>query len=243
MAESSQQVGAAFEVIGTGFWSSTSSLPSANMLGPRVRGRASLLTLMFAEVMEQAVQPTRLPISGFATIFGSAFGEMERLIQLLETMQSPSGDVSPLRFQTSVHNAAAGQISIVAQNPRFSTSLAAGHNTVAMSFVEAACWMQLHEAPLLLVMGDEASPAWIPGGDAYAPVAAAVALAPSHSSPSGAVPLRLLRADATSPRPDTTPPSGNPCAKLAPLVEWLATPFGAFHLNDPGTPGYVIERT
>ncbi len=244
MAELPQQVGASLHVIGVGFWSPPPDLPAANMLAPRVRGRASLLTLMFAEVMEKAMQQAQIPASTYATIFGSAFGEMERLIQLLETMQSASGEVSPLRFQTSVHNAAAGQISIAVKNSNFSTSLAAGHNTMAMSFVEAACWMQLHQAPLLLVMGDEAAPPRINEGTTYAPIAAALALVPSHSSTSAALRLRLLRAESTTPPANPTPASGNPCAQLAPLIEWLTSPSpGIFPLNRPGTPGYVIERT
>lgn len=255
-------VGAPMALVGLGFWTpqaprmpallapsdtEANSLPPGELLGARARGRASLLTLMFAEVAQQAADAANMPLEAFATVFGSAYGEMERLMQLLQTMQSPGGEVSPLRFQTSVHNASAGQISIVAKNQRFSTSVAAGPATVQMTFVEAACWMYAHAAPLLVVLGDESPPPRLSLGAPYPPLAAALAFSPDAQAPATAPRLRL-RCDVASASPAASNllnAGNNPCAVLPPLITWLSQNHGPgiFPLSNESTPGYGIERT
>jgi hypothetical protein len=66
--------------------------------------------------------------------------------------------LSPLRFQTSVHNAAAGQISIALQHRGFATSLAAGDDTFLMALIEAQSWIDCHGGDVLVVVADEALP-------------------------------------------------------------------------------------
>lgn len=229
---------------GMGFWmraAAAHDLPTAAVLNARTRGRASLLTLMFAEVVAQAAAQGQLELGSFATIFGSAFGEMERLMQLLEGMNGPTKEVSPLRFQTSVHNTAAGQISIATKNTHFSTSLAAGCHTVAMGFVEASAWMQSQQMPLVLALGDEAPPAQLHQGEPYAPLAAAFAFVPAATATPGLPRLRIARSQTENP-----PYPGlqqNPCALLQPLTQWLSSgQAGVFSLSAAGNSAYCIER-
>ncbi|MDX2019526.1 MAG: beta-ketoacyl synthase chain length factor [Deltaproteobacteria bacterium] len=216
-------------------------LPAAAMLNPRARGRASLLTLMFAEVVGQAAAEAEFEHGSFATVYGSSFGEMERLIELLHSMQGSASEVSPLRFQTSVHNAAAGQISIASKNTAFSTSIAAGNNTVAMGFVEAVAWMKTYAQPLVLALGDEAPPARLHPGEPYAPIAAAFAFVPPSEARPEHARLQVHLNEAGGP-----PRAGlvhNPCAVLQPLTAWLAAgSVGVFSLSGAAGSAYCIER-
>src|SRR5262249_16321909 len=70
-------------------------------------------------------------VAGLRIVVGSAFGEIATLVEMLDEREG-DGIVSPLRFQNSVHNAAAGHLSIAHKNRTPATSLAAGNDTVAM---------------------------------------------------------------------------------------------------------------
>lgn len=127
-----------------------------SLLSPRARGRASVLTQIFTALLEQlragGFDAARSPL-----VFGSAYGEMATTMQLLE-MQDSTGQSSPLRFQHSVHNTAAGILSIATQNAGFSTSVAAGMDTTAMTLLEGMVVLQhagLSEVAVLVA--DEAS--------------------------------------------------------------------------------------
>jgi hypothetical protein len=113
---------------------------------------------MLAHVAEVAVAQSGLSISKLPMIVGSAFGEMDITRKLLEMCFDGAGELSPARFQLSVHNASVGQLSIAVQNPMFSSAIAAGFNTVAMTFVEAQAWLNTHGGDLLVLLGDEALP-------------------------------------------------------------------------------------
>lgn len=76
-------------------------------------------------------------LSELPAIFGSAHGETGVLSELLAQLVSPSGALSPVGFASSVHNAASGYYSIATGNRGFTTSIAAGHDTVAACLFEA----------------------------------------------------------------------------------------------------------
>lgn len=187
--------------------------PDAQLLTPRMRGRASLLTAMFANVAEQAVRAAGLDARTLPSLFGSAYGEMGTIRALLAQL-SAAGDLSPARFQASVHNTAAGQLSIALGNRSFSSSIAAGHDTLAMLCIEACAFLEDQPGQLLVVCGDEgASPELQPGLD-YPPLAAAWVL--SNVTERGAVarlgwPVGAERSEGVSVR-------DNPCAPALALV-------------------------
>ena len=56
-----------------------------------------------------------MPLSRLRVVVGSAFGELATLVEMLEERER-DGLLSPLRFQNSVHNSAAGQLSIAHKN-------------------------------------------------------------------------------------------------------------------------------
>ncbi len=136
--------------------------PLASLLSPRARGRASALTQIFTTLLEHLCA-SGFDAAGSPLIYGSAYGEMATTIQLLD-VQAATGQSSPLRFQHSVHNTAAGILSIATQNSGFSTSVAAGMDTTAMALLEAMVVLE-HGAytDVAVLVADEASTSALAG--------------------------------------------------------------------------------
>lgn len=126
------------------------------LLSARARGRASALTLIFAELLE-GLASDGFDVARSPVIFGSAYGEMATTMRLLELLVD-AGQSSPLRFQHSVHNTAAGVLSIATGNSGFSTSVAAGTDTCSMALLEAIVYLQHSGASEVgVAVADEAS--------------------------------------------------------------------------------------
>ena len=150
--------------------------PAAALLPARMRGRASPLTLMVAEVADLAARAAGVSLDRMPSVFGSAYGEMNTTATLLSQLWAADGQLSPAKFQASVHNTAAAQLSIALHNSSFTTSLAAGYDTVAMCLVEASAWLARHPGQVLVVCADEAPTVALQPGAAYPPLAAAFVL-------------------------------------------------------------------
>ena len=199
----------------------TAARPAAQLLPARMRGRASLLTAMFAEVVAQAAQAAGVDPAGLPAVFGSAYGEMGTTLHLLEQLRAPGAQLSPAKFQASVHNTAAGQLSIALHNPRFSTSLAAGHATVPMALLEACAWLAAHPGQVLVAWAEEGASAVLQPDACYAPLAAACVLA--SAPPQAGAALARLHAPELRERgaavPD--PAAASPCAPALALVRAL----------------------
>ena len=90
------------------------------------------------------------------TVFGSALGESSIALRQLEMMVTGDGKISPTLFKNSVHNTAAGVLSVADRNRRASTSIATGELTVASALLEGM--LQLHDGASTVVVGvgDEA---------------------------------------------------------------------------------------
>jgi Beta-ketoacyl synthase, N-terminal domain len=149
--------------------------PAAELLPPRMRGRASPLTAMLANVVEQATRSAGVDPAELPSVFGSAYGEMQTTLCLLQQLWAAES-LSPAKFQASVHNTAAAQLSIALGNRSFSTSLAAGHDTLAAVLLEASAWLARHPGLLLVACGDEAPSEALQPGLSYSPLAAAFVL-------------------------------------------------------------------
>ncbi len=123
-----------------------------------------------------------MPLSRLRIVVGSAFGELTTLVAMLDERER-DGLLSPLHFQNSVHNAAAGQLSIAHGNKTPSTSLAAGNDTVAMVLLEAMTLLALGGDEVIAIVADEPLPQSIRPGHRATAIAAALVLAPE---PAGA---------------------------------------------------------
>src|SRR5262249_1924560 len=108
----------------------------------KMRRRAGLLGNMAARGRAQAAAQAGVPLSRARIVVGSAFGELGTMVEMLDEREG-DGVLSPLRFQNSVHNAAAGQLSIANKNRAPATSLAAGNDTVATALLEAMTLLAL----------------------------------------------------------------------------------------------------
>jgi hypothetical protein len=164
----------------------------------RLRRRASLLVRMVAEVAAQACQQAGVSLTGLPVVVGSAFGELTTTMEMLNELESEHA-LSPFRFHNSVHNTAAGYLSIAHQNRASCTSLAAGNDTAAMVLQEAVAFLADRGGDVLIVVADEALPEVL-AGPGSVPLSAAAVLRAGRAVEPGALAfagdLRQLRDDA-----------------------------------------------
>jgi predicted hotdog family 3-hydroxylacyl-ACP dehydratase len=139
-------------VLGFGVWTGSGE-PKAALIPPKLARRATFLSRMAAEVMEQAAAGKDL--SKVRTVHASASGEVRTLEALLDMLYD-DGVLSPARFHNSVHNTAAGHLSIATGNRAFSTTISAGADTVAMGLLEAMALLQDGGEDVLVIFADEA---------------------------------------------------------------------------------------
>ncbi len=141
-------------VTGVGVWTpEVSAEPSCALLPSRLARRASLLTRMAAAVMAEAA-PAEI-LAYVPTVYGTAYGESETLVALLE-MLTADGQYSPARFSGSVNNTASGTLSIATGNRAVSTAISAGNETVAMGLLECFGLLDERGGEVLLVLSEEA---------------------------------------------------------------------------------------
>jgi hypothetical protein len=249
------------QVLGVGVWTPTqpslesflaersqapASRPETQLLGARTRGRASLLTLMFANVVEQASAAAGIERGDVPIIFASAYGEMGTTLSLLEQLNRDDGRLSPAKFQASVHNTAAGQISIADRNRSFSTALAAGHDTVAMALIEAWAFLAREPGSVIVACADEGAPGVLAPERRFAPLAAAWVLSNGSNRRPGVARLARLvattRAYEPSPSPSPSFALENPCAAALSLARALfAAAPSSVVLNQAAADSWQID--
>ncbi len=162
-------------VHGAAWWTEEEGDLRPALLPPRLRRRTSPLTRAVAEVVarlqaQTGVDPAKVPM-----IHASAMGEIGTTLGLLAMMQEGNGAVSPTRFHNSVHNTAAGYVSIATGNRGFSTALAAGSQTPAMALVEAFSVIHAGATEVMVIVAEETLPAPLLG-PAYESLAVALHL-------------------------------------------------------------------
>lgn len=198
------------------------SEPTGTLVKPRDRRRMSLLSKALADSYAEALAEAAFDARNVASVFGSALGEAATMIGLLEQMWSEGGALSPMRFVSSVHNAAAGVVSIATENRGFTTSLGADFDTPAMALAEGFGLVLAHDEPVIVCCGDEVVPRdLVPEELRWELLAAAVALAPVRSAPAGTPRVSTISREAPTlaPSPLPTPIARNPSVGLLDLVD------------------------
>lgn len=220
--------------------------PEAGLLPTRARSRASLLTRMLAEVGQQVglaeAVTEGVVAQDTALVFGSSRGEFRTTEELLAMMCRDDGALSPARFQASVHNHCAGQLSIACQHRGFSTSLASGLHTVAACLEEALGLLAHDSARVVVLVGDEPLPGFVSGAEPTSPARGALAfglLLAREPADRDLAKLSLLDASRALAEPSAGPDPRwleiNPCAAGLPLLRLLhARQAGEVRLNAPG---------
>ena len=94
-----------------------------------------------------------------AIVFTSRHGELERNLNILQAL-SRNETPSPTDFTMSVHNAAAGSLTIAAQAPLVTASLSAGADSFQQGLIEVAALHAADYAQVLLVDFDGPIPAF-----------------------------------------------------------------------------------
>jgi len=168
--------------------------PKAALIPPKLARRASFLSRMAAEVASQAAAGVDLSL--VRTVHASAYGEVQTL-EVLLNMLYDDGVLSPARFHNSVHNTAAGHLSIATGNRAFSTTIAAGADTVAMGLFEAMALLQDSGEDVLVLFADEAPGPF--GLAAFQSLAIALHLTAKPKGPKLSRPHRAESASAYEP--------------------------------------------
>ena len=220
------------------------TLPNAALLPVRTRGRASLLSRMFAEVIEHVSSETSLVSrSGLSVVFGSGNGELQTSAVLLQMMNDDDHALSPARFQASVHNTAAGLLSIALRARGFATCIAAGDATAAACFEEAASYLTVHGGEIVVALADESTPRFLADVAPCEPLAMAFRLSATPSSEDCDIRMRMhLTCDQAQAGETRAAILENPCANALPLCKALLERRSArLHLTAPWPCSVQVE--
>jgi len=219
--------------------------PAGAALARGHRRRAGMLTRAMADASAEAMAAAGVDPSTVRTISGSAIGEGRTMIGLLEQMWAEE-PLSPAAFTVSVHNAAAGLISISNRNYGFVTSIAADYDTPAAALIEGLGLVRCTGQPVTIACADEDLPESLVGEvEPWRSLAAALVLVPDDASGP-----RLARVAVTAKAPAGGEPlapasledelARNPQAGLCDLVDAiLRGAHGWMRLDRGRGRGYV----
>lgn len=189
--------------------------PACSWVPSRLLRGSSRLTRMFGEVAAQATQHASADPKTIATIYTSSYGEIETMVQLLDVIFRGDGQLSPMRFKNSVHNAASGLGSIGQGNMAFSTALAAGPRSFEAGMLEALALLEERGGDVVVSCADDAIPMPLGALDAREALAIGIALStdPKHAR------MRVIDVAQTDPQPALQEAWGQPIR-----AGWLANP-------------------
>jgi hypothetical protein len=178
--------------------------PRADLVPKRQRRRTSPLSKALSDAFSDALEVSCLEPVSVASVFGSAIGEASTMVGLLDQMWNDAATLSPMRFATSVHNAASGVISIATENRGFTTAIGADYDTPAMALMEGIGIVLARGESVIVCCGDEAPPAdLVPDGAGWGMMTAAIAIGPTdRASPTRPRLSELTMAEATIEMPE-----------------------------------------
>jgi hypothetical protein len=200
-------------------WTADDGPPAAELLPRRLRRRTSGLTRACAEVLGRLAQGSTVDLGTAPVIYASAWGEMQTTIGLLAMMHEDDGAVSPTRFHNSVHNTAAGYLSIATANTGFATALAGGPATCAAAILEAVGWLGTEGSDVLVVVAEQRVTEPFVVDPDYVDLAVALQLSAEPST--GPQIDGLRRAELPEMQGVSERLRGNPCAPALALVAAL----------------------
>lgn len=228
----------------------TLAVPSCDLLPPAERRRAIPSVKLALAVGTEAVGHAGCDARSLTTVFAASSADTVTIHNILETLASPGREVSPTRFQNSVHNAPAGYWSIATHSHQPSISLCGFDATVAAGLLEAAARVRVDRCKVGLIVYDlplqEPLNALRP---IRWPFAAALILDPEPSSraiASLAIELRLEAGEASRVEQHDLEALrlGNPAARLLPVLQALSQPGeGRVFLDHIGTGQIAVTYT
>jgi len=223
-----------FAILGCGRWTEADGPPDTKLVQPMLRRRLSPLTAAMAHATAQAARASGADLGTIATVFGSTHGETSVLRDMLVQLTDEDAALSPIAFAGSVHNTAAGVVSISTNNHGFATSLGAGHDTLAACILEALGLMHAGHADVMVVVGDLSEPEpLVPEAQRAASLAAAF-----HLRRGG--PLRLGR-ELCAALPLDGPLGRSPVAGALALIDGLARALPVVRLDNGQGSGWSLR--
>jgi hypothetical protein len=200
---------------------------SGHLIPARQRRRASGLSRALADAYAESLEQATLDATRVASVFGSALGESATMIGLLDQMWDENAALSPMKFATSVHNAASGTVSIATKNRGYTTSIGADYDTPAMSLIEGISWVAAHDENVIVCCGDEQPPPdLVPDGLGWGLLSAAIALGPRSAASAhglGRLSLPSIETATSEPLRRDAALERNPCIGLLDLVHALSS--------------------
>lgn len=193
--------------------------PDLGLLSPSLRRGLSDVTRMFMHTSQAALQHAGLPADRVHVVFASAFGEIAAAEQLIGQAYEQDAS-SPARFRNSVHNTAAGLLSISTQNVLPGTAIAAGWDTVAMGLLEASSLLSAGAEHVLLVFAEERVPEALSSEHQHGALSAALVLSLARQGSRGVI--RNLRRSAAVQEPSPFRGQNHPLGPCVPLCAALA---------------------
>lgn len=132
----------------------TSDAVPVSRIPAMIRRRCSTTMKLSLEVAEQLSEGR---VFDYA-LFCSQHGELDRSMGLLKSIEKEEA-FSPTQFSLAVHNASAGQYSLMNTLQCNISALAAGENTLAMGLLEALAYLSLNpEHTVLFLIADDRIP-------------------------------------------------------------------------------------
>lgn len=128
--------------------------PKPSVIPANERRRAPLPVKIAVEVSEQAIKQSGQSAEAFACVFGSGLGDTQITDYMCRALATEDKLLSPTKFHNSVHNAAAGYWTISTDCMQAANSIAAYHDTVGMSLMEAAAQISTENIPVLVTVFD-----------------------------------------------------------------------------------------
>jgi hypothetical protein len=219
--------------------------PQAELVPLRQRRRASVLSKAVADAYAESLAPTGLDPATVESVFGSALGEATTMVGLLGQMYGDAATLSPMRFATSVHNAASGMISIATDNRGMTTAIGADYDTPAMALLEGMGVVLSRKRSVVVCCGDEAPPEdFVPPDVGWSLMTASIVIGPVDHAPIDAPRLSRLTiapADLEAP-PVTDSIARNPNIGLLDLVVAISQGAeGVLRLDRGAGRGYSIR--
>jgi Beta-ketoacyl synthase, N-terminal domain len=132
--------------------------PVPSLLPANERRRTGLVTRLALAVAEEAVTAAGLPLDSLRGVFGSANGDAQVVLSLLEALAVPTQPLSPTQFHNSVHNAVAGYWSIAAGSAKPVTCLSGYDATFGVALLKAVAEVAAEGVPVLLCVYDAPLP-------------------------------------------------------------------------------------
>lgn len=170
--------------------------PRPPAIDPGTWRRLSRLGRLAAVVAVPVLATSPVDLEALFVVFGTGIGEFSSSIAFLRSLhQKGTAGASPLAFQTSVHNAAPGQLAIALGLRGPMETVCAGEATAGHALLRAALHVAAGGGPALVLLADDLGPdvqvglryAGVPA--AYSEGAAAFLLGASG----GGTPLRITR--------------------------------------------------